>query len=110
MQRAIRRAHTGWFVDKLANDEVPIIAQTGEGVLSRRGMDALGGVGALNRLNAGQGGSDAAPINLTVDNSANNSNKTGDNTATNTNDQTNKNNATGGAGTGGAARAEPEPA
>lgn len=45
------RAHEG-----LAVDEVPIIAQTGEGVLSRRGMAALGGEGNLNRLNAGQGG------------------------------------------------------
>jgi len=44
------RAHSG-----LAVDEVPIIAQTGEGILSRRGMGALGGVGMLNRLNSGQG-------------------------------------------------------
>ncbi|MBN2120699.1 MAG: hypothetical protein JW734_06560 [Candidatus Omnitrophica bacterium] len=40
------RAHAG-----LAPDEVPIIAQTGEGVLSRRGMSALGedNLRALNR-------------------------------------------------------------
>jgi hypothetical protein len=44
------RAHSG-----LAVDEVPIIAQTGEGVLSRRGMAALGGAGMLNRLNGGGG-------------------------------------------------------
>jgi hypothetical protein len=47
----IIRAHNG-----LAVDEVPIIAQTGEGILSRRGMSALGGAGALNALNAGYGG------------------------------------------------------
>lgn len=47
----IIRAHNG-----LAVDEVPIIAQTGEGILSRRGMSALGGAGALNALNGGFGG------------------------------------------------------
>ena len=45
------RAHSG-----LAIDEVPIIAQTGEGILSRRGMSTLGGAGMLNRLNSGMGG------------------------------------------------------
>ena len=43
------RAHNG-----LAVDEVPIIAQTGEGILSRRGMRALGGEQTLNKLNSGQ--------------------------------------------------------
>jgi len=42
-------AHAG-----LAPDEVPIIAQTGEGVLSRRGMAAIGGSGNLCALNAGR--------------------------------------------------------
>lgn len=46
----IIRAHGG-----LAVDEVPIIAQSGEGILSRRGMANLGGEYALNRLNAGEG-------------------------------------------------------
>ncbi len=46
----IRRAHQGMA---LASDEVPIIAQTGEGILSRRGMSALGGAENLNRLNKG---------------------------------------------------------
>jgi len=45
-----RKAHGG-----LAPDEVPIIAQTGEGVLSRRGMSALGGSDRLRRLNRGEG-------------------------------------------------------
>ncbi len=45
------RAHSG-----LAVDEVPIIAQTGEGILSRRGMSALGGAGTLNALNSGRSG------------------------------------------------------
>jgi hypothetical protein len=49
------RAHSGMAI---GSDEVPIIAQSGEGILSRRGMAALGGEGALNSLNRGnrQGG------------------------------------------------------
>jgi hypothetical protein len=53
---AATRFHKGGFIrahNGLAVDEVPIIAQTGEGILSRRGMTALGGEGMLNRLNAG---------------------------------------------------------
>lgn len=42
-------AHSG-----LSPDEVPIIAQTGEGVLSRRGMTAVGGSSALRDLNSGK--------------------------------------------------------
>ena len=41
-------AHAG-----LAPDEVPIIAQTGEGVLSRKGMRAIGGSNNLRKLNSG---------------------------------------------------------
>jgi hypothetical protein len=48
-QGGIIRAHSG-----LAVDEVPIIAQTGEGILSRRGMANLGGESVLNALNAGE--------------------------------------------------------
>jgi len=48
----IKKAHDGGVV---GSDEVPIIAQTGEGVLSRQGMTTLGGVSELNRLNAGEG-------------------------------------------------------
>ncbi|MDD4873880.1 MAG: hypothetical protein PHE15_02755 [Dehalococcoidales bacterium] len=44
----IIRAHSG-----LAVDEVPIIAQTGEGVLSRKGMSALGRSN-FDRLNRGE--------------------------------------------------------
>jgi len=44
------RAHSG-----LAPDEVPIIAQTGEGILSRQGMRALGGPDNLKSLNRGEG-------------------------------------------------------
>jgi len=47
--RAFIRAHSG-----LAPDEVPIIAQTGEGVLSRRGMQSLGGSDNLRALNNGE--------------------------------------------------------
>ena len=47
--RGFIRAHNG-----LAPDEVPIIAQTGEGMLSRRGMQALGGSDNLRTLNRGE--------------------------------------------------------
>jgi hypothetical protein len=47
----IQKAHSGLFVNKLGPDQVPIIAQTGEGILSRRGMAALGA------LNGGRPGS-----------------------------------------------------
>ncbi len=46
----VRRAHTGY----LASDEVPIIAQAGEGIISRKGMARLGSSN-LQRLNSGGG-------------------------------------------------------
>lgn len=49
----IKKAHSGMAI---ASDERLILAQTGEGILSRRGMAALGGAGELNRLNSGKGG------------------------------------------------------
>lgn len=49
-------AHSG-----LSPDEVPIIAQSGEGVLSRRGMSALGS-NNLKRLNLGEGLGDSNQI------------------------------------------------
>lgn len=55
----IMKAHSG-----LAPDEVPIIAQTGEGVLSRRGMQALGGSDNLRRLNKGQGIGGGGTVNF----------------------------------------------
>ena len=48
---SVRRAHSG----TMASDEVPLIAQIGEGVISRQGMRALGSEG-FGRLNRGQGG------------------------------------------------------
>ena len=67
---AATKFHSGGVIAdsaKLSSDEVPIIAQTGEGVLSRRGMSALGGAGALNRLNNGQGVSGGgAVINIYI--------------------------------------------
>ncbi|MEQ9716275.1 MAG: hypothetical protein ACTSSP_06640 [Candidatus Asgardarchaeia archaeon] len=42
-------AHQG-----LAVDEIPIIAQRGEGFLSRRGMANIGGPAELNRINRGE--------------------------------------------------------
>lgn len=57
----IIRAHNG-----LAVDEVPIIAQKGEGILSRKGMSALGGVGSLNALNSGKGVGGQNTINIYI--------------------------------------------
>lgn len=57
----IIRAHNG-----LAVDEVPIIAQTGEGILSRRGMSALGGNSVLNSLNAGNSFGGGGDIFITI--------------------------------------------
>ena len=45
-QGGVIYAHRG-----LAVDEIPIIAQRGEGVLSRRGMANIGGPAELNRIN-----------------------------------------------------------
>jgi len=53
------RAHAG-----LAIDEVPIVAQTGEGVLSRRGMRALGGSENLKSLNEGKSAKGSVTINV----------------------------------------------
>jgi hypothetical protein len=54
------RPHSG-----LSPDEVPIIAQTGEGVLSRRGVNALGGPENLKALNRGEGiGGNSVTINI----------------------------------------------
>ena len=67
---AATKFHEGGMIrahDGLTVDEVPIIAQTGEGILSRRGMSALGGSGVLNRLNSGQGGSSSV-INIEINN------------------------------------------
>lgn len=44
----VRRAHTGM----MSHDEVPIIAQAGEGIVSRKGMAQLG-KGNFDRLNRG---------------------------------------------------------
>jgi hypothetical protein len=53
----VKKMHSGGFIrahSGLAPDEVPIIAQTGEGVLSRKGMNALGGSDNLRSLNNGE--------------------------------------------------------
>ncbi len=54
-------AHAG-----LAPDEVPIIAQTGEGVLSRRGMAAIGGSGSLRAINRGDAPSGGNGITVVI--------------------------------------------
>ncbi len=61
------RKHNGGLIQAhngLAPDEVPIIAQTGEGVLSRRGMAALGGSDNLRALNRGEGIGGGVTINV----------------------------------------------
>jgi hypothetical protein len=57
----IQRAHSGM----LAHDEVPIIAQTGEAVLSRRAVSTLG-VDNVYRLNRGQGSVGGKEVNINV--------------------------------------------
>jgi hypothetical protein len=49
----VPKAHNGIYVGRLKRDEVPIVAQTGEGVISRRGMNLIGGRAGLDALNAG---------------------------------------------------------
>jgi len=59
-QGGLIRAHGG-----LSPDEVPIIAQTGEGILSRQGMRALGGSDNLKSLNRGEAtGAGGVTINI----------------------------------------------
>jgi hypothetical protein len=56
----VERAHGGLFVGggsmfgRLKADEVPIIAQTGEAIMSRFATRMMGGPSAVNALNAGQ--------------------------------------------------------
>ena len=62
---AAQKFHSGGMIhahEGLAVDEVPIIAQTGEGILSRRGMAALGGTPQLNALNQGQASSGVSVV------------------------------------------------
>lgn len=56
----VRKAHTGY----LASDEIPLIAQTGEGILSRKGMSSLGRAG-LDRANRGESGMGGG-VNITI--------------------------------------------
>lgn len=59
--------HSGGIIkahDGLAPDEIPIIAQTGEGVLSRRGMSKLGSSN-LRKLNAG-GDMDSGGVTVVI--------------------------------------------
>jgi TP901 family phage tail tape measure protein len=49
------RAHSGLFVrPRLAADEIPIIAQAGEGIIRKSVVDAMGGAAAINALNRGE--------------------------------------------------------
>ncbi len=60
-----KKAHTGM---KLANDEVPIIAQAGEGIISRRGMNRLGGYNfdRMNRGDIGGAGGGGQTVNYYI--------------------------------------------
>lgn len=61
------KAHSGLYIPKLKHDERPIIAQTGEGVLSRRGMRSIGGEPALNAANSGAPSSGGGgSVNITI--------------------------------------------
>jgi hypothetical protein len=55
----VRKAHSGY----LATDEVPIIAQTGEAILSRRAVSRMGGLG-VSRMNNGEGGGQGVQITI----------------------------------------------
>lgn len=61
----VRRAHNGWYVHRggLSSDEVRIIAQTGEGVLSRQGMAAFD---ALNQGRVPSGGAPSGQLEAEV--------------------------------------------
>ncbi len=53
----VKKYHNGGIIKAhkgLAPDEVPIIAQTGEGILSRRGMRNIGGSDNLRAINKGE--------------------------------------------------------
>jgi hypothetical protein len=56
-----RRMHAGG----LAGDEVPIIGQSGEFMMSRRGVRA-NGMGVLNAMNAGQTVTGSGGGNVTI--------------------------------------------
>ena len=55
-------AHSGLFVRSRKPGEVPIMAQTGEGVLNRRATAAVGGEAGINAMNAGGGGGSSIQI------------------------------------------------
>lgn len=61
----IQSFHDGGII-RGRTDDIPIIAQRGEGVLSRRGLDNLGGEENLNRLNNGEGLNSGGDINITI--------------------------------------------
>ena len=55
LSKAIR-AHSGMYVrPRLASDEVPIIAQAGEGIIRREVVAALGGKAGIDAINRGMG-------------------------------------------------------
>jgi hypothetical protein len=60
----VRRAHTGMYVPRLRFDEVPIIAQTEEGILNRQATRAIGGEAGVNALNNGGSLRGGAVINI----------------------------------------------
>lgn len=61
----VRKAHSGMSIN---SDEVPILAQTGEGIISRTGMRTLGGPDVLAALNAGKSINRSVLINIEINN------------------------------------------
>ncbi len=59
-------AHDGMFVGGKAYDEVPILAQTGEGILNRDATSAIGGEDAIDALNSGAGTGDNYQLSFTI--------------------------------------------
>ena len=52
------------------SDDVPAILQRGEGVLSRRGVAAIGGPSAVDSINSGNAGSAPVSVNVGISPSA----------------------------------------
>jgi len=56
-------AHSGMFIKP---DERLIVGRTGEGIVSRRGMNAIGGESGLNAINKGSSEGSDRPLNISV--------------------------------------------
>lgn len=59
-------AHKGMMLPEPGPGEVPVLAQTGEGILSRRGVAAAGGPEAVRAWNAGEQPAAGGNVSLTI--------------------------------------------